>query len=158
MLGALDLALLRLLRTRGHSPALEAAAVGLARVGEHAALWHSVAVAGTLLDRDRRPLYLHTIRAVGVTQFATSAIKLGFRRARPAIEDLPALMPTVSELSYPSAHASTAFAAARGLNGGPVLYALAVIMALSRPYLGVHYPSDTLAGAVLGDALARLTP
>ena len=50
------------------------------------------------------------------------------------------------------------FAAARGLNGGPVLYALAVIMALSRPYLGVHYPSDTLAGAVLGDALARLTP
>ncbi|MDQ3648577.1 MAG: phosphatase PAP2 family protein [Actinomycetota bacterium] len=158
MLGALDLALLRALRTRGHTPALEAAAIGLARVGEHAALWHAAAVAGSLLDRDGRPRYLHTIRAVGVTQFVTSVIKLGLRRARPAIEDLPALMPTVSALSYPSAHASTAFAAARGLGGGPALYALAVVMALSRPYLGVHYPSDTLAGAVLGDALARLTP
>ncbi|MDQ3587788.1 MAG: phosphatase PAP2 family protein, partial [Actinomycetota bacterium] len=97
------MALLRVLRTRGHTPALEAAAVGLARVGEHAAIWHAMAVAGGVIDRDRRPLYLHTIRAVGVTQFATSAIKLGFRRARPMIEDLPALVPTVSELSYPSA-------------------------------------------------------
>lgn len=158
VLGAVDVALLRLLRTRGHTPALEAAAVGLARVGEHAVIWHAVAVIGALLDRERRPLYLHTIRAVGVTQVLTSAIKLGFRRARPAIEDLPALIPTVSELSYPSAHASTAFAAARGLGGGPALYALAGVMALSRPYLGVHYPSDTLAGAALGHALARMTP
>jgi membrane-associated phospholipid phosphatase len=31
-------------------------------------------------------------------------------------------------------------------------------MALSRPYLGVHYPSDALAGAALGDAVARLLP
>ncbi len=158
MLRAVDVALLRVLRTRGHTPALEAAAVGLARVGEHAAIWHAMAVAGGVIDRDRRPLYLHTIRAVGVTQFATSAIKLGFRRARPMIEDLPALVPTVSELSYPSAHASTAFAAARSLGGGPALYVLAVAMALTRPYLGVHYPSDTLAGAALGDALARITP
>ena len=36
------------------------------------------------------------------------------------------------------------------------LYALATAMALSRPYLGVHYPSDIAAGALLGDAVARL--
>jgi membrane-associated phospholipid phosphatase len=29
-------------------------------------------------------------------------------------------------------------------------------MALSRPYLGVHYPSDVVAGALLGDVIGRL--
>ena len=47
---------------------------------------------------------------------------------------------------------------AAGLPAAP-LYAVAVAMALSRPYLGVHYPSDILAGAALGDAVARfMTP
>jgi undecaprenyl-diphosphatase len=83
------------------------------------------------------------------------------RRARPVLEEeLPALTPVRSGRSYPSAHASTSFAGARalaaaGLPGAP-LHAVAAAMALSRPYLGVHYPSDVLAGAVLGDAVARI--
>ena len=157
MLAGLDLALLRVLRTRGHTPTAESAAIALGRVTEHAYLWHGLALAGAVLDRPRRRRYLHTIRAVAATQFVTSAIKLTLRRERPVFEDLPQLMPTVSELSYPSAHASTSFAAAQGLGGGPV-YALASVVALSRPFLGLHYPSDTLAGAALGHALARLTP
>jgi undecaprenyl-diphosphatase len=157
VLRAADRALLRVLRTRGHTPALEAAAIALGRAGEHALLWHAIAGTGALVDRPRRPLYLRAVGTIFLTQFLTSAIKLGFRRARPVLEDLPALVPTVSALSYPSAHASTAFAAARSLGGGPAVYALACAMAFTRPYLGVHYPSDTLAGAALGDALARLT-
>ena len=39
---------------------------------------------------------------------------------------------------------------------GPLLYAGAATMALTRPYLGMHYPSDVLAGAALGVALGRL--
>jgi undecaprenyl-diphosphatase len=38
----------------------------------------------------------------------------------------------------------------------PALYAAAVAFGLSRPYLGVHYPSDVVAGAALGTALGRL--
>jgi membrane-associated phospholipid phosphatase len=65
----------------------------------------------------------------------------------------------MSNRSYPSAHATTSAAGARAL--APLLpsaplYGLAAVLALSRPYLGVHYPSDTLAGVVLGAAVAEL--
>ena len=145
-----------MLRTRGHSPASESAAIALGRATEHAALWHGLALAGAVLHPRGRGRYLRTMRAVAATQCATSAIKLVLRRERPVLEDLPPLMPTVSGLSSPSAHASTSFAAAKGLGGGP-FYALALLVAVSRPFLGLHYPSDTLAGAALGHALARLT-
>jgi membrane-associated phospholipid phosphatase len=75
---------------------------------------------------------------------------------------LPALAGTPTQLSFPSAHASTSFAAA-GLYarlGLParVLYALAVKLSLSRLYLGVHYPSDVLAGALLGAIVGSHAP
>jgi membrane-associated phospholipid phosphatase len=88
-------------------------------------------------------------------------VKFTVRRRRPELPGLPPLTPTVSELSYPSAHASTSFAAARTLSRSlpaAPLYAVAAAMALSRPYLGVHYPSDMLAGAALGSAVAELLP
>jgi membrane-associated phospholipid phosphatase len=69
------------------------------------------------------------------------------------------LVGTPTQLSYPSTHAATCFAGAgalsRALPAAP-LYALAVPLALSRLYLGVHYPSDTVAGAVLGASVAEL--
>jgi undecaprenyl-diphosphatase len=40
----------------------------------------------------------------------------------------------------------------------PALYAVATAMGLTRPYLGMHYPSDVVAGAALGLALGRLVP
>jgi membrane-associated phospholipid phosphatase len=156
VLAALDRGLLRLLRTRGHAAPVERAALALTRLGEHGALWLGIAAVGAALDSDRRPLYKRTARAVLVAYGANQAVKFTVRRRRPLLEDLPPLVSTISELSYPSAHASTSFAAARVL-GGP-FYALAGAVALTRPYLGVHYLSDSLAGAVLGTAVAELVP
>jgi undecaprenyl-diphosphatase len=88
-------------------------------------------------------------------------VKLAVRRRRPELDGLPSLTGTVSRLSFPSAHCTTSFAAARAFSGlAPTgsLYAAAVAFALSRPYLGVHYPSDVLAGAVLGTAIAEAWP
>ena len=160
-LAALDLRLLRLLRTRGHTPGLERALIRLAQAGENGFLWNAIAVAGGVVSARRRDDYVRAIEIVLLTLLANTIVKQTVRRARPLLEEeLPALTPVLSGRSYPSAHASTSFAGARalaaaGLPSAP-LHAIAAAMALSRPYLGVHYPSDVLAGAVLGDALARL--
>ena len=161
MLERLDLALLRVLRTRGHAPPVELAVLRFTRLGEHGAIWFLIAVVGASTHPAQRPTYARAARTLGITLLANSAVKLAIRRSRPVLEDLPALHPTMSNLSYPSAHASTSFAGAAVLSEAlprrPLL-ALATAMALSRPYLGVHYPSDSLAGALLGTALARLVP
>jgi len=89
---------------------------------------------------------------VAIAYGANQLIKVIVRRKRPA----GGLMDTHSDLSYPSAHAATSVAAARALDM-PALWPLAVALAGSRLYLRVHYPSDTIAGAALGGAVAELT-
>ena len=159
MLAALDRKLLRFLRTRGHSPQLERAALLYARAGENGLLWHGLGAAGALLHRGRRPVYLRAMRVTLFTLMANTVVKALVRRARPVLEELPALSPTLYGRSYPSAHASTSFAAAGALSAAlprVPLYAAATLMALTRPYLGVHYPSDVVAGALFGRAVDRL--
>ncbi|MBA2255621.1 MAG: phosphatase PAP2 family protein [Thermoleophilaceae bacterium] len=157
----MDLALLRLLRTRGHHPLVELAVVRFSRLGDNAALWFTIAALGAVVHRRRRAVYLRALRTVALTLVLNYGAKIGIRRARPLIEDLPPLSPTLSTLSYPSAHASTSFAGARVLSDalpGPPLYAVAIALAVSRPYLGIHYPSDVVAGAAFGSVIGGHAP
>lgn len=161
MLLALDTALLRVLRTRLHQPPLERALLALTRAGEHGALWLFLAGAGALADRRGRGAYARAAVAVLCAYALNTLVKLVAGRRRPRLPGLPALTPTLSERSWPSAHAATSFAGARALSArlpAPPLYGLAALMALSRPYVGVHWPSDALAGAALGLAVAELVP
>jgi membrane-associated phospholipid phosphatase len=154
-----DLALLQFARTRGHSPAVERIVAEYSRTGEHAACWLVLGCAGAVLASDppRRAGWRRGLRIVGAAYVVNYAVKISVRRHRPEIRGLPPLTGTVSRLSFPSAHATTSFAAARAYSQvapAAPLYAAAVAFALSRPYLGVHYPSDVLAGMALGTVIA----
>ena len=155
-LQAIDLLLLRALRTRVHGPLAERAVIRFSRLGDHATVWLVVSCLGAVVGPERR-----VYRRAGLTVTAMLALnyatKLSIRRARPLLEDLPPLSPTTSSLSYPSAHASTSFACARVLCDvlpPGLVYGLAAAIGLSRPYLGIHYPSDVVAGAAFGTLVA----
>jgi membrane-associated phospholipid phosphatase len=155
----IDTALLRGLRTHGHLPAAERAVLAFTRLGEHGGVWFALAALGAALDEDRRELFLRAAAAIGAAYAINQLMKLVVGRRRPELDDLPPLVSTGSRISYPSAHASTSFAGAHALARvwpAAPLYAGALAMALSRPYMGVHYPSDIVAGAALGTAVAEL--
>jgi membrane-associated phospholipid phosphatase len=159
----LDSAALRLARTRGHARPIERFVAAFSHTGEHAACWFGLGLAGAARagDPGRRGAWLRGVRIVGAAYGLNQAIKLTVRRRRPDLPDLPPLTATVSRLSFPSAHATTSFAAARAYSAvapAGALYLAALAFAASRPYLGVHYPSDVLVGALLGTAVAEVWP
>jgi membrane-associated phospholipid phosphatase len=99
--------------------------------------------------------------ALLVASLASGAVKDLIGRLRPPLADetLSALVALPADASFPSGHATSAFAAAGVVAAlhprlrAPIL-GLAALVALSRVYLGVHFPSDVLAGAALGLGIA----
>ena len=158
----LDLRLLRWMRTHGHSPGIESAAQALGKAGNNALVWVLLGVALAILDWERHEAWLICAALGPIAIVLNYGIKLLVRRPRPVLEGLPPLGGAPSSLSFPSAHALSSFAVATAMyrvdpaTAGALVIALAI--SLGRPYLGMHYPSDVLAGAVLGVLLGLIVP
>ena len=137
------------------SAGLDRSIAAFSRMGEHGLIWHALAGVGALAWPERRGEFGRASATVFVAYCANQAIKFTVRRRRPADK----LAGTMSNYSYPSAHAATSVAGARALGDllpAAPLALLAAAMAASRVYLRVHHPSDVLAGAALGGAVAEL--
>ena len=150
------------MRTRGHSPALERAALVLAKVGNNGAIWFGLGVVLASVDSSNREAWLICAALGPIAIGLNYLVKLIVRRPRPVLEGLPPLGGAPSSLSFPSAHATSSFAVATAMTRVEPLAALAFLLALAlalgRPYLGMHYPSDVLVGALLGVALGLVIP
>lgn len=138
-------------------PAVVQVARGMSLFGEHAAGWLAIGMAGALADRSRRSEWLAATATVALAHGASIGVKRVVRRPRPENPLVQVLVGTPSRLSFPSAHATSTTAAAvlfGGLLRRPLVAAVVPPMALSRLVLGVHYPTDVVAGSALGAAVA----
>lgn len=152
-----------MMRTRGHHPVVEKAAMTLSKTGENAFLWFGIGTVGAIVDRRRRRQWAVTGVLGPAAIVFNYAIKLIVRRERPVLDKLPPLGGAPSSLSFPSAHATASFACAVAMSRvapelKAPLFGIAALMAVTRPYLGMHYPSDVVAGAALGTAVGAIVP
>ena len=135
------------------------------QLGNSGALFILLTLALLLYPKTRRVGLAAALGLLCSLLFTNLCLKHLFQRVRPWV-DFPALIPLVAEgdpNSFPSGHTSAAFAFALAVFRADrrrwarvSVIVLAVCMGLSRLYVGVHYPSDVLAGFVVGD-LAGLT-
>lgn len=132
----------------------------LSHFGEHSLGWLAVSALGALIQPQRRRSWLVAGAGTLAAHAAAVVIKRIVRRKRPHHPAIAINVGTPSALSFPSAHATSTAAAAILLgraSGLPARVLPAVLvppMALSRMVLGVHYPSDVLAGVAVGAAVA----
>jgi hypothetical protein len=162
VLKRLDNHLLHGMRTRFHSPAAESVGKALGKIGEYGAVWLVIGIALAFADSDNGEDWVIAGLLGPIAIGLNFAVKVVVRRPRPVLEGLPPLGGAPSSLSFPSAHATSSFACATAMTRiapeAAFLFVLAAAIAVCRPYLGMHYPSDVIAGAILGTALGLVVP
>jgi undecaprenyl-diphosphatase len=131
--------------------------VGLSWIGRLGFVWVAIALVLALLWR-RPAVFLTVVIADALADALAEVGKVIVHRHRPYEHQLG---PPTSSWSFPSGHAATAFACATVLSvfaprWRVPFFLLATLIALSRVYNGVHYPTDVVAGALLGVLTALL--
>lgn len=152
---AIDVAIIqRLTAIREAHPAFTSAMIGLTFIGSAYCTLGSAAVVGAILAIRRKTVHaMLLLSGVFGERLAMDGLKLLIGRPRPAL-DHPV---TVSSMSFPSGHTANSMTAYVLLAllalpprwRGPGVVAaivLATAIGLTRPYLGVHWPTDVLGG------------
>lgn len=134
----------------------------ITRLGDMGAIWVAPGVALACTKEHRREgiEMLSTLGACGIIN--SLIIKNIVDRSRPFDVHLwlDVLVNKPTDFSFPSGHTASSFAAAYfiqktyGKKLGIPAYMLATGIGLSRVGVGVHYPSDVIAGAAVGTAVA----
>jgi membrane-associated phospholipid phosphatase len=150
------------MRTRFHGSAAEIVGRWLGRIGEYGVVWLLIGIVLAFVDPNNGEDWVVAGLLGPISIGLNFIVKVIVRRPRPVLEGLPPLGRAPSSLSFPSAHATSSFACATAMTRiapeAAILFVLAAAIASCRTYLGMHYPSDVLGGALLGTALGLLAP
>ena len=129
----------------------------LSAVGRGGLLFVAIAATVAVWRRDWRGFLVTGVAILLTALLVDHAIKPFVGRDRPfvAAPDVAVIGGKPDDASFPSGHAGNAFAGAVTLSRtvprfALLWWALAATVAYSRAYLGVHYPGDVIAGAIVG--------
>lgn len=158
----IDGSILLFIQNHIRTPALDWLMKLASAVGDSGIIWIVLGLALLFWSKTRRG-GLDTLLSLAVsTAINNLIIKPLAARPRPFLtfEELEVIIKPLASYSFPSGHACASFAAAFALThafkgrGGAWAYIPAVLITVSRIYVGIHYPTDILAGAILGTASA----
>ncbi len=132
-----------------HNAFFDGVALFLSGIGAAGLVWFVLAIVLFLREERRNHRFFIPVITAGVACGLIVNIILKPLIARPRPTDL------LSDFSFPSGHATIAFAMAAVLSSVEPkwkwwFYGLALAISFTRVYLGVHYPLDVVAGALLG--------
>lgn len=116
-------------------------------------------------NKNLKKTALFITESIAISQAVSFSLKAVANRERPAVKDPTFIAVTkANNASFPSGHTAAAFSLATSLTiSNPRWYVIvpsytwAGLVGYSRLYLGVHYPTDVIAGAILGSGSAWLS-
>jgi undecaprenyl-diphosphatase len=164
-LGALDARIYLAINGFPHPDWSDALANGVTVGATGGWIWAGAVLVARLcrVPRSGRALLELLPSMIGATWIVEHVVKAVFRRRRPFIDNVRALVvgKKPGSWSFPSGHTASSFACAWVLTTkwprmAPAFFALASGVGFSRIYVGAHYPGDVVSGALCGMALAEL--
>lgn len=154
---SLDNSVLLFIKDNMHSFAMDRAMIFFTSIGNSGLIWIFAAIILLISKKHRKTGIVLAISLILGAVLGEAIIKNIVQRPRPCVNIPAADMLIAKPLSYsfPSGHTTSSFAAAGVLakyyrGYAPWFFIMAAIIAFSRLYLYVHYPSDVLAGIILG--------